>query len=204
MTGWRSRLTDWQTASLIGGVGCLVLVVSGLIARRPPLRQTVKIALAWVAIFVVAALIAGQRDHIARIWNDAFGGSQRVTGGALRIEMASDGHFWADAQVNGRPVRFMIDSGATTTAMSRSAAEAAGVTIDDSGFPVMISTANGDVSARRGRIDDLRVGPIRSRDMGVVVASEFGDTNVLGMNFLSHLASWRVEGRFLILQPVDE
>jgi aspartyl protease family protein len=196
-------MADWQTAGLIGGIGCLVLVLSGLIARRIPLGQAVKMALAWVAIFLIAALIVGQRDQFARIWNDAFGGNQQVHGTAMRIQMSEDGHFWADAQVNGRGVRFMIDSGATTTAMSRSAAVAAGIAIDESGFPVSISTANGTVEARRARMERLALGSIQADDLAVVVAEEFGDTNVLGMNFLSQLESWRVEGRFLILQPVQ-
>jgi aspartyl protease family protein len=160
-------------------------------------------ALAWVAIFLVAALIVGQRDQFARLWNDAFGGAQQVQGSAMRIQMAEDGHFWADTQVNGRTVRFMIDSGATTTAMSRDAATAAGITIDESGFPVSIETANGTVEARRARIDRMTLGSINAEDLAVVVAGEFGDTSVLGMNFLSQLESWRVEGRFLILQPVQ-
>ena len=121
----------------------------------------------------------------------------------MRIQMSEDGHFWVDAQVNGRGVRFMIDSGATTTAMSRSAAVAAGIAIDESGFPVSISTANGTVEARRARMERLALGSIQADDLAVVVAEEFGDTNVLGMNFLSQLESWRVEGRFLILQPVQ-
>jgi len=196
-------MTGDQTGGLIWGIGALVLVVSALAARRLPLGQTVKMALAWVAIFLVAALIVGQRDQFARIWNDAFGGSQQVQGSAMRIQMAEDGHFWADAQVNGRAVRFMIDSGATTTAMSRSAATAAGVAIDESGFPVSIETANGTVEARRARIERMTLGSIRADDLAVVVAEEFGDTNVLGMNFLSQLESWRVEGRFLVLQPVQ-
>lgn len=196
-------MADWQTAGLIGGILCLVLVLSGLVARRIPLGQAAKMALAWAAIFIVAALIVGQRDQFARIWNDAFGGAQQVQGSAMRIQMADDGHFWADAQVNGNAVRFMIDSGATTTAMSRSAATAAGITINESGFPISIETANGTVEARRARIDSMTLGSIRAEDLAVVVASEFGDTSVLGMNFLSQLESWRVEGRFLILQPAQ-
>lgn len=194
-------MADWQTAGLIGGIGCLVLALSSLIARRIPLGQAAKMALAWVAIFLVAALIVGQRHEFARIWNDAFGGSQQVQGSAMRIEIADDGHFWADAQVNGRAVRFMIDSGATTTAMSRASAAAAGVSVSDSGFPVSIDTANGTVAARRARIDRLQIGSIQASDLAIVVAEEFGDTDVLGMNFLSQLESWRVEGQFLILQP---
>lgn len=194
-------MDSWQTAGLIGGVGALVLVLSGLIARRVPIGQAAKMALAWVGIFLIAALLVGQRDQFARVWQDAFGGSQQVQGDTTRIAMADDGHFWADAQVNGRTVRFMVDSGATITAMSRDTAVAAGVSIDEGGFPVTIGTANGTVQARRGRVERLSLGSITADGLAVVVAPEFGEINVLGMNFLSQLQSWRVEGRFLILQP---
>lgn len=194
-------MTGDQTGGLIWGVGALVLVLSAFAAHRAPLGQTVKMVLAWVAIFVVAALIVGQRDQIGRLWSDAFGGNQQVHGGAMRIAMAEDGHFWADATVNGRTVRFLIDSGATTTAMSRASAAAARVTVEESGFPVSIDTANGTVSARRATIDKLQLGPIQADNLPIVVAEEFGDTDVLGMNFLSQMESWRVEGRFLVLQP---
>jgi aspartyl protease family protein len=47
----------------------------------------------------------------------------------------------------------------------------------------------------------LRLGDIAARGLGVVVSPAFGDTDVLGMNFLSKLKSWRVEGQTLILEP---
>jgi aspartyl protease family protein len=50
-------------------------------------------------------------------------------------------------------------------------------------------------------VRDLKLGDIVARDLPVVVSPAFGDTDVLGMNFLSQLKSWRVEGRTLILTP---
>jgi aspartyl protease family protein len=66
---------------------------------------------------------------------------------------------------------------------------------------VMIRTANGTIAAQSTRADELRMGNIVARDLGVIVSPAFGDTHVLGMNFLSRLESWRVEGRTLILKP---
>ena len=192
-------MADWQTAGLIGGIGCLVLVLSGLVARRIPLGQAAKMALAWVAIFLVAALIVGQRDQFARIWNDAFGGNQQVHGTAMRIQMSEDGHFWADAQVNGRGVRFMIDSGATTTTLSEAAARGAGIEPSDN-FGVMVDTANGTVVMQRGSIARFRLGPIEREALAAHIAPN-DMVNVIGMNLLSSLRGWGVEGDTLVLRP---
>lgn len=183
----------------------LVLPLSALLSRRVPLGQTAKMVLAWIAIFAVGLMIASQRDKLRPIWEDTrdalFGRDQRVVGSALRINMGPDGHFWASARIEGVERRMLIDSGATTTALSAATAKAAHVEIDGGPFAAAIDTANGPVQAQRGRIAKLELGGITARDLPVVVAPEFGEMDVLGMNFLSQLASWRVEGNILILEP---
>ena len=124
-----------------------------------------------------------------------------VAGETLRIPMAGDGHFWVRASVNGVEARFLIDSGATTTALSEAVARDAGVPLGGGGFGAAIQTASGMVMARRVRIDHLKVGPIERRDFAAMSAPEFGELNVLGMNFLTSLSAWGVEGRTLVLTP---
>jgi aspartyl protease family protein len=119
----------------------------------------------------------------------------------VRISLSPDGHFWARAEINGRPKRLLIDSGATITALSEETARAAGVETNTDGFPMVIRTANGTIAAKGGTIELLKVGGLETRDVGVVVSPAFGDIDVIGMNFLSRLGSWRVEGRTLILEP---
>jgi aspartyl protease family protein len=126
---------------------------------------------------------------------------QRVTGGETRIAMSNDGHFWLQARINGEPRRFLVDTGATLTAISESTAEAAQVPVQPLRQSVLMRTANGTVQAELARIDELRFGNIVARDLDAVVAPGLGETNVIGMNLLSRLASWRVEGRTLVLVP---
>ena len=95
----------------------------------------------------------------------------------------------------------MIDSGATTTAMNAKSAAEANVEIDSAGYPVIISTANGQVTAKRANIQSMEIGPHKLTDHKVVVSENFGDTNVLGMNFLDSMKSWKVEGNVMTLQP---
>jgi len=70
-------------------------------------------------------------------------------------------------------------------------------------FPqaVAMRTANGNIRAELATIAELRFGNVVARDLDAVVAPGLGDTNVIGMNLLSRLASWRVEGKTLILVP---
>jgi aspartyl protease family protein len=115
--------------------------------------------------------------------------------------MAPDGHFWARVTVNGVPRRMLIDSGATLTALSSGTAAAAGLKTDRGLFPVVLNTANGAITARTATLPELRLGDIVARDLPVVVSPAFGDTDVLGMNFLTMLKSWHVDGRTLVLEP---
>ena len=176
----------------------LILPLAGLIARRPPLGQTLKMVLAWVGIFAVGLLAVSQRDRLPNLFSD-----QRVSGGETRIRQDLDGHFYAEAEIDGVKRRMLIDSGATTTALSVGTAKALGLDLNGSPFAALIQTANGRVAADTARVKELSVGSIRMRDLGVVVSPAFGDTDVLGMNFLSRLASWHVDGQTLVMTATD-
>ena len=139
--------------------------------------------------------------YFSRIVSALHLGGQEVVGKEVRIRMAPDGHFWARVRIGGVERRMLIDSGATLTALSSGTAAAAGLKTDDQLFPVVLNTANGAISARTATLPKLALGDIVARDLPVVVSPAFGDTDVLGMNFLSMLKSWRVEGRELVLEP---
>ena len=173
----------------------LILPVAALIARRPPLGRTLVLILIWLGIFVIGLLVVSQRDRLGMLWRD-----QTIEGRETRIRMANDGHFWADVTIDGVSRRMLIDSGATTTAISRDTAQAAGLE-EDSPFPVVLNTANGQVTARTATAGRVELGNITARDLSVVVSPAFGETDVIGMNFLSRLGSWRVENRTLVLTP---
>ena len=199
-------MTEDQNINLVFAIGALVLVAGALFSRRIGFGEIVRTALAWVAIFALFIVGFSYKQEILAVWNRVSGeligsNEQLVVGETLRIRQSADGHFWVDAKVNAEPVRFLIDSGATTTAMTLATAQKAGINISDSPFPVILSTANGSVQAQRGTIQSLQIGPMLAKDLPVVVAEEFGDSNVIGMNFLSSLRSWRVEGTEMVLEP---
>lgn len=200
-------MNDFDDANMLWLLGGLVLAGAALLSHRPSLGAFVRALLGWAVVAGIAWAIIAHRDRVetamASVAERLGIGGQTVVGDTVRIDMSTDGHFWARATVNGTPKRLLIDSGATITALSPGTASAAGIMLPaaGTGFPVTITTANGTVIAQRGRIDSLRVGSLETRDLGVVVSASFGTVDVLGMNFLSRLGSWRVEGRTLILEP---
>lgn len=195
-----------QAANFLYLIGVLVLVGSAFAVRRIPIRTGLKMALGWILIFAaVFAVIALRHDFaalgrrlMAAVWDET--AAEAGTGGEVRIRQSSDGHYWVDADLNGHSTRFLIDSGATVTSLSLDAARRAGIE-PAGGAGVLVNTANGVVLAQRGTADRLRVGAIERRDLAVQISEAFGDTNVIGMNFLSSLSAWGVEGQTLVLRP---
>jgi len=186
--------------NLIYLVLLLVLVGSSLLSRQLPLRQALKMGLAWAGIFgAVFVLVAFRHDFLAlgHRLRAEFTGAPIAAGETVMIPMAQDGHFWASGSINGHAVRFLVDSGASITTVSQEVADEAGLQTGFRAEPV--ETANGTVVMRKSRADTLRIGTIERRDFGVDV-NPHDDVNVLGMNFLSSLEGWRVEGRYLVLQ----
>jgi aspartyl protease family protein len=188
---------------MLGGIYLLMammLVVGSLMARREPALKMIKMALSWIVIFAAGFILFTFRDNFGwvaqRLKAEAIG-TPIQEGGETRIPMAIDGHFWVTARLNGKPVKFLVDSGATMTTIDREEAIAAGVPIS-ARRDQFVRTGNGIIRVSTGRADELQVGGITRRDVGLQIADN-DDLNVLGMNFLSSLDRWGVEGRWLVL-----
>ena len=191
-------MNDFEGANAVYLVLMLMLVGSSLVASRLPLGKALKMAFAWVGIFGVIFIVFAFRSDFS-----AFGqriraeltGTPIAAGEELRIPISEDGHFYVNAEINGRSVRLMVDSGASMTTIGGETARTVGV---EPGYRTPVNTANGTIDMARGSAETFQLGPIRREGMTVFVNS--GDrSNVLGMNFLSSLRSWRVEGNDLVL-----
>lgn len=192
---------DWPQIALYALGGALLLI---MLFRLPlvgrALRFLFSLALVAALLFILIQQ-APYQPQLGRVAERLGLDPQVVAGREVRIRMAADGHFWASATLNGVKRRMLIDSGATVTAISEATAAAAGVEPNIGPVPVVLRTANGMAPARTGSVEEMRLGNIVARDLKVVVSPAFGDLDVIGMNFLSKLASWRVEGRTLVLVP---
>lgn len=194
-----------QALSFVYLIGVLILVGSALLVRRIPLGQGLKMFAGWVLIFAAAFVAFTLKDDFMalgrRVLAEGRGEGQVVAAGAeIRIRKSLDGHFWVGGELNGHKVRFLVDSGATVTSISARTAARADVA-SSGGFPVLVQTANGVVAVKRARAERLKVGTIERRNLAVHVSEAFGPMDVLGMNFLSSLSRWSVEGQWLVLVP---
>ncbi|WP_341632528.1 retropepsin-like aspartic protease family protein [Sphingomonas agri] len=188
---------------MLGGVYLLMaamLVLGALMTRREPAAKLFTAALAWIAIFAAGFVLFTFRDNLGwvaqRLRAEAVG-TPVSQGRETRIPMAIDGHFWVQAKLNGSDVKFLVDSGATTTTIDRKTALRAGVPVSQ-GRDLYVRTGNGIVRVASGRADELTIGGITRRNVGLEIADN-DDLNVLGMNYLSSLSRWGVEGRWLVL-----
>ena len=181
--------------------------IGAVVARRSALGDILRIAssLALGLILLTVVLQLSRFDPRFDVAVPQIGlPEQMVEGGETRIPLSADGHFWVRAEVNGVPGNFMIDTGATLTAISAPLAERAGLEPRRGGIPIMLGTANGTVQAHVATVDSLTFGNVSASGTDAAIAESFGDFNVIGMNVLARLGSWRVEDNTLILVPRAE
>jgi len=191
----------WQPLLIYAAGAALLLMV---LQRVPVIGRFVRFAFsaALLALMIFLLLqVAPYQPELSRLTGRLGVDDHKVSGKELRVPMATDGHFWVRASINGVERRMLIDSGATITAVSARTARDANVDTSAGVVPIILQTANGAAPARAGRVDELRAGNIIARNLRVVTSPGLGDMDVLGMNFLSRLQSWRVEGQTLILVP---
>ena len=192
---------EWQQVALYALGAALVLI---LISRIPVIGRIVRFAVSLALVGLFIFLLVQQapfQPGLAGLSGSLGLDRQEVVGKEVRIRMAADGHFWANATLNGVKRRMLIDSGATVTTLAVSTAAEAGIDTSGSLVPIVLRTANGVAHAKTGTLGELRLGNVTARDLKVVVSPGIGEINVIGMNFLSKLQSWRVEGRTLVLVP---
>lgn len=198
----RSELLIAALVAMVGG-----WIGSAMVRRRVALGGVIRTgsSLLLGAILITVVLQLSRMDPRFDVAVPQIGlPEQVVTGGETRVPLSADGHYWLRAQVNGVPANFLVDTGATLTAISEGVAERAGLEPRRGGIPIMLNTANGTVQAHVATVDRLRFGNVEASGIDAVIAPNFGETNVIGMNVLARLGSWRVEEGELVLVPKDE
>ncbi len=115
--------------------------------------------------------------------------------GSVQLQRHRNGHFYAAGHVNGQPVQFMVDTGATAVAVTDALAEAAGLR---GGRSATFSTANGDRQGRLVRADTVAVGPLTVHQLTYTGATP--QSALLGQNFLRHF-DVRMQGDVMELRP---
>ena len=177
----------------------LLVAVGGflLFELRARPGKTLRLAAAWAMIFLGVIALAG-------LWGDIRQAvapqARMLEGGRIEVPMGGDGHFHLTARVNGQPVRFVIDTGASTIALAEDDARRAGIDPDSLAFVGQARTANGMVQTATVMLDSLTIGEIAERDVPAVVLRSDLDLSLMGMSYLSRFARVSIEGNRLILE----
>jgi aspartyl protease family protein len=196
-----TALADWKQIAIYAVAAAVVLLV---LQRIPYVGRLIRVLVSVALLSFCLFLLLQQSPYepnLGRVVSRLGLDTQEVVGEEVRIRMAGDGHFWAKARINGVERRMLIDSGASVTAISDATAEAASVERNTIAAPIIMQTANGATAAYPATIEKLSVGDIDARNLKVVISPALGRVDILGMNFLSKLQSWRVEGRTLVMVP---
>lgn len=191
-------MQDFETAHLIYLIVLGLAVVFWFVAQnREKLGTVVQQALIWGLIFIGVIAAYGLWDDIQPVGQF----SQKIAADGDRIELPrhDDGHYYLTAKVNGAPVTFVVDTGATDIVLNEDDARKAGLDPDDLAYVGRALTANGEVRTAPVRLDSIEVGPIR--DTGVVAVVNEGalDQSLLGMSYLQRYSNIQIaEGRLVL------
>lgn len=120
--------------------------------------------------------------------------------GAAAVTKAKDGHFWAEANVEGRHVRFLVDTGATTVALTATDAKRLGLDLEELDFSHPVKTAAGEVRAALVELDYVSVAGARVEKVQALVMEKGLETSLLGMSYLGRLSRLEATPNSMILR----
>jgi aspartyl protease family protein len=120
---------------------------------------------------------------------------------AAALAKASDGHFWADGQVDGAPVRFLVDTGASKVSLTLQDARRLGLDPTRLAYDQAVRTADGQSLAARVRLKSVTVDGVRVTDVDALVINQGLPASLLGMSYLGRLSRFEATPRSLVLDP---
>jgi aspartyl protease family protein len=197
--------SDYDTAYVIQWVAYLALMSSIVLRfRRAHASQLIRHASIWVGIGAVLLLGYTYQDELGQVAlrvRSELVPTYAVASDARTLVLTQDnsGAFSAMGEVNGIPVSFLVDTGASDVVLSPSDARRLGADLSSLQFAREFETANGVGHGAPYRVARLGVGPIALFDVPVTINESEMSSSLLGMAFLKRLDSFEVRGRKLYL-----
>ena len=173
-----------------------VLVLWFVVQNRDSIGKLMQQALIWVLIFVGAIAVVGLWDDIRQTVRPK---QSVVSEDSIELPRAPDGHYYLTAQVNGEPIRFVVDTGASQIVLGQSDAERIGIDTGRLAYLGRAYTANGEVRTAPVRLNSVEVGPVRHEDVRAVVNEGEMSGSLLGMSYLQRFSSIEITGGKLVL-----
>ena len=186
-----------MSAEQIPYVAFLAVLLVGLLLTSLPRRnlgRAGRMAGTWVLIFVGVTVAAGIFQDIRSELP-----AQTYAGSVVSVPRGPGGHYYLTLQLDGTPVEFMVDTGATDIVLSHDDAERVGIDSERVFYTGLAQTANGVVRTGSVRIGEVRLGPIADRNVSIAVTEGEMPSSLLGMSYLDRFGSIRIEGGNLTL-----
>ncbi|MBY8975660.1 TIGR02281 family clan AA aspartic protease [Rhodobacteraceae bacterium NNCM2] len=175
-----------------------IWIVAGVFfSYRNKLPTALRDAAAWVVIFVLAITAYGFKDtFLAQIYP---GTAVMVSERSVALSRDRSGHFVANVEINGQPVKFLVDTGASDIVLSRKDAERVGLDQGKLAFLGDAMTANGTVKTAEVVLDSVKLGDFLDHDVRARVNGGDLFSSLLGISYLDRFRSWKVEGDKMVL-----
>ncbi len=164
--------------------------------NRASLGKLMQQALIWGLIFLGAIAVVGLWDDIRQTVRPM---QTTVADGRIELPRAPDGHYYLNADVNGQPVRFVIDTGASQVVLSQADAEKIGIDTTRLAYLGRAYTANGMVRTAPVRLETVAVGAMIHKDVRAVVNEGNLEQSLLGMSYLQRYSSIEITNGAMVL-----
>lgn len=190
---------DGETLARVGYLAIILVAVGGwaLVEFRQRMGQALRMAMAWGLIFV--GIVAGYG-----LWNDIRRDVmpvQAVTAdGVIEVPRAPDGHYYLTLRINGTPIRFMVDTGASGMVLGDGDAKRLGIEPESLMFLGQANTANGVVRTARVTLSEVELGPFRNQNFRAFVTEGELAQSLLGMDYLGQFRMEFAGNRLILRQ----
>ena len=185
----------------------LLVVASGILGSRTlNAKKAVRDIAIWIAILAGLVALYGFRYELETLGLRVAGELEPARGnetssGEMLYRRSADGHFYIDATVNGKTIRFLVDTGASDIVLSPADAARVGFARSELTFNKQYQTANGIGWGAPVMLRSIETGAIRFRGVAASVNDAPMSESLLGMSFLDRLSGFEVRGDSLILRP---
>jgi len=192
-------MPDIETGRLIYLIVLMAMVAGWFFMQsRQGWNKTLQQVAVWAMIFTGVAAGYGLWEDINR-QGDIPRQAYEASSGSVTLPRARDGHYYLTATINGTPLRFVVDTGATDMVLTRADAEAAGLSPDNLNYLGRASTANGEVRTAYVRLDEVELGGVRDTDVPAVVNEGEMRQSLPGMGYLQRWGRIEITNGELIL-----
>ncbi|PHS26653.1 MAG: TIGR02281 family clan AA aspartic protease [Robiginitomaculum sp.] len=154
-------------------------------------------AMAWVLIFLGVVAVVGLWGDIRQTVRPR---QSVVTGtNSIKVPRAPDGHYYMTLKINGTPIDFLVDTGASQVVLTQNDATRIGIKVEDLAFTGRAMTANGEVRTAPVRLEQVELGPVRDHNIRAWVNQGDLEQSLLGMSYLQRWSKIEITAQGLLL-----